>query len=335
MTIRGTLQYKINNKISLQPGYDINLESGSGGRLAVGTNKISDYAVFLSAELKPFKILSIRPGVRFVKNSVYEAPPVLSSINTKFQLSDRHDLRLSYGRGFRAPSLRELYFYFYDTNHQIEGNPDLEAELSNSFNASWNWQVIRKSTFSYETVVSGFYNKLNNMIDTGLKGGNITTYLNIEEYKTEGITFSNSIQSGQLSLTAGLAYTGRYNRYTDADNSTPDFTWSLESNTSLNYNFKKAGVSASFFYKYTGRTPYYAVTSTDEVYRAEAADYHWVDLSVQKTFIKQLNLVLGIHNLFDVVQIANSGSESGTHSGGGSNLISTGRSFYTTIAFNF
>lgn len=49
ITIRGTLQYKINSKLSLQPGYDINLESGSGGRLLAGTNSIQDFAGFLSA----------------------------------------------------------------------------------------------------------------------------------------------------------------------------------------------------------------------------------------------------------------------------------------------
>ncbi|MEJ0033179.1 MAG: TonB-dependent receptor [Bacteroidota bacterium] len=47
-------------------------------------------------------------------------------------------MRLAYGHGFRAPSLRELYFNFIDASHNIQGNPDLQAELSNSYNATWN-----------------------------------------------------------------------------------------------------------------------------------------------------------------------------------------------------
>jgi outer membrane receptor for ferrienterochelin and colicins len=49
LTARGTFQLKLGAKLSLQPGYDINAESGSGGRLK-GTHSISDYAGFVSLE---------------------------------------------------------------------------------------------------------------------------------------------------------------------------------------------------------------------------------------------------------------------------------------------
>lgn len=165
ITLRGTFQYKLSDIFSFQPGYDINLESGSGGRLEEGTKSIEDYAVFLSGEIKPLRQLSIRPGVRFVKNSVYDAPPALPSLNMKFVPGSGHEIRLSYGRGFRAPSIRELYFYFFDSNHSIAGNENLEAELSHSFNSSWDWHVVKSPSFTYTTTVSGFYNKMNNLID--------------------------------------------------------------------------------------------------------------------------------------------------------------------------
>ena len=81
------------------------------------------------------KNINIRPGLRFINNSVYDAPPVIPSINTKFVLSKDLDLRLAYARGFRSPSLRELYFNFFDANHQIIGNPDLKAETSTALPA--------------------------------------------------------------------------------------------------------------------------------------------------------------------------------------------------------
>ena len=337
ITLRGAVQYKISSKVSLQPGYDINLESGTGGRLKEGTNNIGDYAFFLSAEIKPFPFLNIRPGVRMVHNSVYQAPPVIPSINTKIVLSPKHDLRLAYGRGFRAPSLRELYFDFFDASHSIEGNPDLEAELSHSFNASWNWYLLKTASLSYTSIVSGFYNSVDNMIGYGLKPSDntVTTYINIEKYKTQGITWNNSIQTNALNLSAGVAYTGRYNQLTDVTNDNlPYFTWSPEVNTSISYSFSKIGLTTSLYYKYTGRTPFYEVED-GSTHLAETDSFHWADVTVQKAFLKQLNLTVGVRNLFDVTQVNSTSLATGTHNGNGSNTMGSGRSFFATLTINF
>src|SRR5690606_7325616 len=111
-------------------------------RLKEGSNRISDYAFFLSSEITPNAKINIRPGIRIIENSVYDAPPVIPSVNTKFGITKNLDFRLAYARGFRSPSLRELYFNFYDANHQIVGNPDLKAETSHSFTGSLNWEKI-------------------------------------------------------------------------------------------------------------------------------------------------------------------------------------------------
>lgn len=335
ITLRGTFQYKLSDKLSLQPGYDINFESGSGGRLAEGTQEIADYAAFISGEIKPFKQLSFRPGIRFVKNSVYDAPPALPSLNIKLLPGEQHEIRVSYGRGFRAPSLRELYFYFYDSNHSIEGNENLEAELSHSFNGSWDWHIIKKPSFSYTTTVSGFYNKLNNMITMVVTAGNIYSYRNISESQTQGFVFNNRILFGAFTASAGLGYTAQYNPYVDEDSSLPDVTWSPEVNSSLSYRFTKAGLTASAFYKYTGKTPYYTINAENEIYQAQSAEYHWADISLQKTFLNRLDASLGVRNLFDVTTIQDTAVSSGVHTPSSARSIGSGRSFYITLTVNF
>jgi outer membrane receptor for ferrienterochelin and colicins len=105
--IKNTFQYQVSSKLSLQPGLDINHEKANGARI-VGSPEITDYALFVSAEIKPTSKINIRPGLRFSKNSQYDAPPAIPSLNTKFMLSKNFDLRLAYGYGFRAPTLREL-----------------------------------------------------------------------------------------------------------------------------------------------------------------------------------------------------------------------------------
>lgn len=334
-TIRGTFLYKISNKVSLQPGYDINLETGSGGRLKEGTNGISDYALFLSAEIKPISFISIRPGIRVIRNSVYDAPPVIPSINTKFEISPKHDVRLSYGRGFRAPSLRELYFDFFDSNHSIVGNPKLEAEFSHSINASWNWYVVKSPSLSYTTSVNGFYNSIDNMISYAVEG-TVTTLMNIDKYKSQGFTWINSLQTKTLNLSAGLGYTGRYNEYSMTDNELPDFNWSPELNASASYTFANAGVTTSLYYKFTGKTPFYEPDSANDppVRLAETDSYHWADFTMQKTFRKRFNTSLGVRNLFDVTRVNTTSLQSGTHSTSGSNLMGCGRSYFMTLTFN-
>ena len=163
---RSTAIWAPTEKISFQPGIEIRSDRTTGQRIE-GKPVIDDYSFFISSEIKPAAGINIRPGLRFSKNSIYDAPPVIPSVNTKFALSKTLDLRLSYARGFRAPSLRELYFYFFDASHSIQGNPNLESEYSNSFIASASWQPTAAKAIGLTSTLSGFYNDFHNYMEIG------------------------------------------------------------------------------------------------------------------------------------------------------------------------
>jgi outer membrane receptor for ferrienterochelin and colicins len=91
--VRATAQYRLSPAVSLQPGVDLNFDKASGARIS-GSPSISDYALFVSGELI-FGAFNLRPGLRFIQNSVYDAPPVVPSLNAKIALNRRTDLRLS------------------------------------------------------------------------------------------------------------------------------------------------------------------------------------------------------------------------------------------------
>src|SRR5690606_11341979 len=114
---RSVGQWSVSDKVSIQPGLEIKHDRTSGERIE-GRPSISDYSVFASAEIQWPHKLKIRPGLRFSKNSVYSAPPVIPSIHLKYDIGESAMIRLSYARGFRAPILRELYFYYFDANHR-------------------------------------------------------------------------------------------------------------------------------------------------------------------------------------------------------------------------
>ncbi|RZL41805.1 MAG: TonB-dependent receptor, partial [Pedobacter sp.] len=210
--VRLTAQYVANEMISIQPGFEYNRDAATGQRIK-GTPVINDYAFFVSSEVKPNEWMNIRPGVRFIKNSVYDAPAVIPSLNTKFGLTKNFDLRLSYARGFRAPALRELYFDFFDASHSIMGNENLKAEKSHSFNASLVWAGIQKENMQFRSTVSSFYNLFGDRIDYGMDPNNptITTLINVSKYKTIGGTIDNAFIHKNLQVNLGFSYIGRYN----------------------------------------------------------------------------------------------------------------------------
>lgn len=339
VTLRSTFQYKVNENFSLQPGIDFNYETGSGGRIKTGTQTMGDYAVFLSAEWKVTDWLQVRPGVRSVYNSVYVAPPVIPSVNTKIKLGEKQDLRLSYGRGFRAPSLRELYFDFFDASHSIEGNPNLESELSHSINASFNWRLIEGDGFTYTSILGGFYNSVKNMIGYGQKPGNnlITTYLNIDSYQTKGFTWNNTLKGNVWELNAGYALTARFNQYSESYSDLDEFQWSPEITTAASYRIPRAGLKFSLYHKFTGVTPFFELATVDgeQIARlAETDSFHWADFTIQKDFGKSVSLTAGARNLFDINSINTTSVATGVHTSGGARPIGYGRSYFLSVSYS-
>src|SRR5690606_17152442 len=96
--------------------------------------------------------LIIKPGIRYGYNTKYTAP-VTPSIHIKATPVKGFDIRASYARGFRAPSLKELFLNFVDVNHNIVPNPMLAAEQSNNINLNFNYGG-RKKDFTYNFTLS-------------------------------------------------------------------------------------------------------------------------------------------------------------------------------------
>lgn len=330
--VRGFFLYKLSDSWSFQPGFETNFSTGSGDRID-RERSISDYAAFVSVEYKPTPRINIRPGARFMYNSVYNAPPVIPSLNTRFTLNDFFDLRIAYARGFRAPALRELYFYFYDANHSMEGNPDLKAEFSNSLSASLTWNVTQQRPAKVKSTLIGFYNVFDNLI-TLVPYNNTTVYRyqNIYKYKTTGATLENFLYWQNLSVTLGASYIGNYNDLSEGDSSLPDFTWNTEINAVASYQFAKIKNTVGLYYKYTGRRQSYFTDGTD-VHLGEMEDFHMMDVSTSQSLLKYLTLTLGIKNIMDVKLLNNSIQNTGAHTSSDSTVpMSYGRSYFTTLA---
>lgn len=335
LVFRGTWQYRLHDKLSLQPGVEVLSNQGRGQRIE-GEPRITDYAAFVSAEIKPVRWANIRPGVRVIRNSVYDAPPVIPSINTKFVINDAFDLRSAYARGFRAPALRELYFTFFDSNHAIKGNEGLKAELSNSFNTYLTWTGKAWGDARLSSTLGGFHNEFSNLITIGYDPSDptVNTYVNISKFRTTGGTWENTLHLDHLSATLGLSYIGRYNQLSETESDVPGMAWTPEVNSNILYDIPKWGAGVNVFYKFNGRRlRFEAVTAASgdiAVNRAYMGAFHTADVSLSKTITHYLTLQTGVRNLFNVTDVENTALRGdGAHSSASGTVpLSYGRSFF-------
>ncbi|MDL2320536.1 TonB-dependent receptor [Alistipes sp. OttesenSCG-928-B03] len=335
---RATATWQAWPKLSFQPGVEWQWTKASGDRIA-GEPTISDLAVYLSAEWRPLDWLNVRPGVRAIVNSGYDAPAAIPTLLTKFAITQNIDLRLSYAYGFRAPTLRELHFSFHNPNHNIDGNPDLKAEWSNNLTGALTWRILHGGDVRLTSTVSGFYNVFRDRIELVEVAPNTMqyTYGNIEKYKTTGGTLENTLMWKGLGASLNFSYIGRYNQLGDRDEYKDEdmtsFRWSPEVTASVTYSFAKSGTDLNLFYKFTGKRDHYAV-SDDKVALLAMDSYHWADFTVSQKIGKYVRVNAGVKNIFDVSMVRNAAG-GGMGSSGDASLLGYGRSFFLGASFVF
>ncbi|GAB5523772.1 MAG: hypothetical protein Roseis2KO_16440 [Roseivirga sp.] len=334
----GTFADSFSDRLKFQSGYQLTFETVGGGRISGQQQSLNNIAIYSSFEWNPGASVTLRPGLRFAHNNIF-GNQFIPSLQAKFNLRGQTELRAAYGRGFRAPSVRELYFEFVDTNHRIFGNPGLKPEFSHyiSFNAQKTYDI---GSLSSKTEFNSFFNTINNQIGLAQSAADATavSYININRFKTLGSTVTQKFESSRLSLSLGFSYIGRYNDLSTLEASNlRQFFFTPEANTSFSYSFPST-FRLNLFYKYSGRLQSY-ITSTNESGDAEISTgkidgYHWLDLNASRSVTQRLKLSLGVKNLLDIQQINNSGVASGTHSGGVSVPISYGRSYFIKLNYN-
>lgn len=317
-------------RLRYEVGTDINHEGGEGER--IGENEavrdISDVAVFATAEYNATERITLRPGLRYAWNSRYDAP-LVPSFNVRWRIGERFVARASYARGFRAPSLKELYLYFVDVNHDIVGNPGLEAERSHNVSGGLTYRHAREKEV-YSSEINLFHNTVEDLITLAQVNGSRFTYINVGQFRTMGGTAGASWDNGHWLVSAGAGVTARYDTLASALGE----PWQLtpEVRASLTHNWMKQGWSVSLFWKYQGELAQYVFLSETEVTRGFIAPMHLADLTVgRRLWNDRLMLSGGCKDLFDLrnVQASIAG---GVHSSGASSIpMTTGRTFFLRV----
>ncbi|HEX2936238.1 MAG TPA: TonB-dependent receptor [Bacteroidales bacterium] len=334
---RSTLSRGGNALYEIQGGVDMSVENATGKRIE-GKKRIDDYALFTSIKLFPNKPFVAQTGLRAIYNSKYKAPLVYA-LNLKYDPASFLGFRASYGRGFRSPSMKELYLNFRDINHNVSGNVNLEAETSHNLNFSISSNILNRKNHHLGADISLFYNAINNKIDFlyDLKNPTWAMYTNIPgNYISAGVDLKLRYKlHPRFSFNAGTNYLRRskvadLNSFYTSRDYVVDFTYK-----NLKYLF-----GIALFYKYTddwytSRTYLDRNTSEGSIEEGRMAGYNTLDVTLSRPFFKNsLEIFVGAKNIFDVKNVDVFGSSGPGHGNGNNGMVGWGRTWFVKLSYN-
>ncbi len=127
----------------------------------------------------------------------------------KVNFTEQFTSRLSFGRGYRTPSFKDLFYYWEHPSPRflVLGNPDLRPEISHSTHLQFNYEPSR----SVALEASGFYHKIEDKIGYtnpfSQESPGEATAININEAWRGGGEFSGNILVGAVRINLGYGYT--------------------------------------------------------------------------------------------------------------------------------
>lgn len=163
-------------QVTLLDRESIHLNAGAGARYAEFQTRDSDVAdgehdarvgwLFLHSEITLSPGIFLTTGVRWDNHSVSgdHLSPRLALV---LEIEPRQFLRISYGTGFRNPSLRETWFNMPMNVSPllppafVRGNEDLEAEKMRSFEAAYTGRPLDWLRIEW----TAFYNLIDDLIE--------------------------------------------------------------------------------------------------------------------------------------------------------------------------
>lgn len=253
---------------------------------------VNNISLYLQDEYQLFKPLYLVLGGRFDDNSKFGSQwtPRASLI---YDILDNLRLKGSYGRGFRAPGISELFVTSWRQKGKLiyEPNQNLKAEKSESYEVG-----IEGEYGSYRGSLTLFRNELKDMIDavyyksvgTGSAKKDYYQFKNISSAVTQGIELESSVK-----LPVGFDLSGNATWLETEDKSTgkelvgqPNFKGYVK----LGYTDKAHAFHANFRTSITGRT--YNGTGSD-------AAYPLLHCYLSKGLTDNFKIYAGVENILD------------------------------------
>jgi outer membrane receptor for ferrienterochelin and colicins len=255
------------------------------------------------------------PGLRFdyrvPKNDdedpVFKLTPKLSF---RYDPFESLILRLSYGMGFKLPSLKNNYWVFFHhapNNFLILGNPNLKPETSHGFNAQADYTITKNLSAGAAAYFNYVLDKIETMVTDENPGyrtdssGSSRPYIHIRQYGNVGkaITAGGDLSlsyagkrlraDGTYSIGIARGYDSDLGEYVDLDSQIPH-------QVNLGVSFLIPVVETTAELRINWHAPRQTIASDVSV----TPDYLMAKLQVSKFFFGEtLEAYGGIQNLFN------------------------------------
>lgn len=299
--VRGLYNHRFNDDYLLTIGGDYMHDYLSSYQFTNnGSYSQSVADVFAQIDLKPIDKLNIITGLRYDYFSENNEQNLSTSLALMYKVGNCA-LRASYAKGFRAPSLKEMYMNFDMASvFMIYGNPDLKSETSHNFTLSTEY-----TNKNYNLSVIGYYNAVNDRITTAwsqaLKG---QIYTNIDDITICGIDANASVK---LSNGFGAKISYIY-AYENIKKGQPQVAKTRPHSATARIEYGKSWKNYGFNLMLSGRflsavsaDEYTSVTSYDQTERVHYPAYTMWKLCLLQNIWKGIDFTMTVDNLFNYV----------------------------------
>ncbi|WP_321417660.1 TonB-dependent receptor [uncultured Desulfobacter sp.] len=256
-------------------------------------NDLDNTSVFIQDEFELFSSLYFTAGLRYDDHSEFggQFSPKASLV---YGIFDDLRLKASIGKGFRAPSISELFVTSYrnKAKYVYSPNPDLDPEESFSYEIG-----IEGEKGPFSGGVTAFINDIDNMIDAQLigttgSGNNKTTYYqyqNIDEARTQGIEARADIElTRHLSTGASVTWLDTENKETGEE---------LAGTSDIKAVFRLTYYHPDYKFRAATRIKY--IGDQHELDGEDKNEYVTVNLYFAKDFSNRIRVFAGIDNLLN------------------------------------
>lgn len=323
MVVEGKNSYKASEDHILTYGAEYNKTSMKGTLLGgagdssglhwyeglkkeISEKDTNSYAIYLQDQWKIGEKLLLLPAVRIDHYDSFgtHASP---KIGATYNLSDNARLKLNYGKGYRAPTLFELYSEMSKSNMmpgwtvKVFGNSDLQPEESTNFDIALEGEYGKANA-----KVSYFHNKINNLIDNGNSVMDFPSHTVVSRYENIGEAEINGVEAELgYNFDDHFSASATYG-YIDAVDKT--------NNERLNNRARQSGV-VSLSYSDNSENPLTATLWSkwyiDYLYRTSVSNrgkskvynnnytFQTLNFVVDKKLNDNLHVYAGVDNIFD------------------------------------
>jgi len=332
-------------KINLQLGYE--LVNNKGFSVVDDENSttkeidknIDNYDFFAVSELRLNQRLSLRPGVRYSFQSLFDNQYAFS-LGGRHLYENGYESRVSIGRSYRTPEFSELFSKLIFSGHYFIGNENLIPEKSTSFELSGRKNTFLQSGAKLFNSLMVSYTIVDDRINDALVGfdGGTPIYqmININEYKSINASTTNQFNFGNWNANLGFSLSWISQVIDNNEIKTDDrFLFNFAMNTGVSYFIPKWNTTLSGYYKYVGKSQHWVVGGTNYVV-SDIESYGWLDASVRKTFLEnKIEITIGARNLLDITDIHQTKVNVGqAHPVSSEIMLGYGRSYFIKLTYN-